>query len=311
MQFGHYDDTRREYVITTPATPLPWINYLGSEDFLGMISNTGGGYCFYRDAKLQRVLRYRYNAVPGDNGGRFYYIKESGKEPWNPGFLPTRTALDHYECRHGMGYTTFDSSKDGLRAQMTFFVPVGENCELHDLVLTNETKEVKSVHVWGCMEWCLWNASDDAQNYQRNLNIAESEVEDGVIYHKTEYRERRDHYAFYGVNVPTAGWDTDRNTFLGHMGEWRDPQLVREERSTQSKIVGWYPIGCQHLTIALAPGESTRATLDRHCRSRTGPRKRSLRHLPPYLSCLSGRKERDPRNGALCLFSDGHRPCLR
>ena len=260
MQFGYFDDSRREYVITTPATPLPWINYLGSEDFLGMISNTGGGYCFYRDAKLQRVLRYRYNAVPGDNGGRFYYIKESGKEAWNPGFLPTRTALDRYECRHGMGYTTFDSSKDGLRAQMTFFVPVGENCELHDLVLTNETDEVKSVHVWGCMEWCLWNASDDAQNYQRNLNIAESEVEDGVIYHKTEYRERRDHYAFYGVNVPAAGWDTDRNTFLGHMGEWRDPQLVREERSAQSKIVGWYPIGCQHLTIALAPGESTRAT---------------------------------------------------
>ena len=260
MQFGYFDDARREYVITTPATPLPWINYLGSEDFLGMISNTGGGYCFYRDAKLQRILRYRYNAVPGDNGGRFYYIKESGKDPWNPGFLPTRTPLDHYECRHGMGYTTFDSRRDGLRAQMTFFVPVGENCELHDLVLTNETEEVKSVHVWGCMEWCLWNASDDAQNYQRNLNIAESEVEDGVIYHKTEYRERRDHYAFYGVNVPTAGWDTDRNTFLGHMGEWRDPQLVREERSAQSKIVGWYPIGCQHLTIALAPGESTRAT---------------------------------------------------
>ena len=260
MQFGYFDDARREYVITTPATPLPWINYLGGEDFLGMISNTGGGYCFYRDAKLQRILRYRYNAVPGDNGGRFYYIKESGKDPWNPGFLPTRTPLDHYECRHGMGYTTFDSRRDGLRAQMTFFVPVGENCELHDLVLTNETEEVKSVHVWGCMEWCLWNASDDAQNYQRNLNIAESEVEDGVIYHKTEYRERRDHYAFYGVNVPTAGWDTDRNTFLGHMGEWRDPQLVREERSAQSKIVGWYPIGCQHLTIALAPGESTRAT---------------------------------------------------
>ena len=260
MKYGHFDDARREYVIHTPATPLPWINYLGSEDFLGMISNTGGGYCFYRDAKLQRILRYRYNAVPGDNGGRFYYIKEQGKDAWNPGFLPTKTQLDRYECRHGMGYTTFDSAKDGLNAKMTFFVPVGENCELHDLVLTNETEEVKVVHVWGCMEWCLWNASDDAQNYQRNLNIAESEVEDGIIYHKTEYRERRDHYAFYGVNVPAAGWDTDRNTFLGHMGDWREPQLVREERSAQSKIVGWYPIGCQHLTIALAPGESTRAT---------------------------------------------------
>ena len=259
MKFGYFDDARREYVITTPATPLPWINYLGSEDFLSMISNTAGGYCFYRDAKLQRILRYRYNAVPGDQGGRFYYIKEAGKKAWNPGFLPTKTELDHYECRHGMGYTTFDSARDGLRVKMTFFVPVGENCEIHDLVLTNETGESKTVHVYGVMEWCLWNAVDDSTNYQRNLNIAESEVDSGIIYHKTEYRERRDHYAFYGVNVPEVGWDTDRNTFLGHMGDWSDPQLVREERSASSKIVGWYPIGCHHLEITLAPGESYRA----------------------------------------------------
>jgi len=260
MKYGYFDDARREYVISTPATPLPWINYLGSEDFLGMISNTGGGYCFYRDAKLQRLLRYRYNAVPADEGARFYYIKESGKDAWNPGFLPTRTRLDRYECRHGMGYTVLDSTKDGLNAKITFFVPQGENCELHDLVLTNETADPKTVHIYGCMEWCLWNAVDDSQNYQRNLNIAESEVEDGVIYHKTEYRERRDHYAFYGVNRPTAGWDTDRNTFLGHMGQWADPQIVREERSAFSKITGWYPIGCHHLVIELAPGESQRAT---------------------------------------------------
>ncbi|MGI6280309.1 MAG: GH36-type glycosyl hydrolase domain-containing protein [Acutalibacteraceae bacterium] len=260
MKFGYFDDERREYVITTPATPLPWINYLGSQDFLGMISNTGGGYCFYRDAKLQRILRYRYNAVPADNGGRFYYIKEAGKKAWNPGFLPTKTELDIYECRHGMGYTIFNSSKDGLKAKMTFFVPVNENCELHDMVLTNETDKEKTVHVYGVMEWCLWNAVDDSQNYQRNLNIAESEVEPGIIYHKTEYRERRDHYAYYAVNRPTAGYDTDRNTFIGHMGDWADPQLVREERSASSHIVGWYPIGCHHLEITLKPGESYRAT---------------------------------------------------
>ena len=259
MKYGYFDDTRREYVITTPATPLPWINYLGSEDFLGMVSNTGAGYCFYRDAKLQRLLRYRYNAVPGDHGARFYYIKESGKEAWNPGFLPTKTALDSYECRHGMGYTTLESGKDGLRTKLTFFVPKGENCELHDLVLTNETKEEKTVHIYGCMEWCLWNAVDDANNYQRNLNIAESEVEERVIYHKTEYRERRDHYAFYSVNADTVGWDTDRNTFLGHMGDWSDPQLVHQERSASSLITGWYPIGCHHLMVTLAPGESWRA----------------------------------------------------
>ncbi len=260
MKFGYFDDASREYVINTPATPLPWINYLGNEDFLGMVSNTGGGYCFYRDAKLQRLLRYRYNAVPADEGGRFYYIKEKGKPAWNPGFLPTRTELDSYECRHGMGYTTISGSKDGLQAKLTYFVPQGENCELHDLVLTNTTDGEKSVLVYGCMEWCLWNAVDDSQNYQRNLNIAESEVEPGVIYHKTEYRERRDHYAFYGVNVPTAGFDTDRNTFLGHMGQWADPEQVRNESSASSQITGWYPIGCHRVEVTLAPGQSWRAS---------------------------------------------------
>jgi len=258
MRYGYFDDLRREYVITTPKTPLPWINYLGSEEFLGMISNTLGGYCFYRDAKLQRLLRYRYNAVPGDIGGRFYYIKEKGKPAWNPGFLPSKTALDEYECHHGMGYTIFDSAKDALRVQASFFVPLGENCEIHDLVLTNESSQVKEVKLYGCMEWCLWNAVDDSQNYQRNLNIAESEVEDGVIYHKTEYRERRDHYAYYGVNMPAQGYDTDRNTFLGHMGDWSDPEMVREEDSSESLITGWYPIACHRLDRTLKPGESAR-----------------------------------------------------
>ena len=260
MKFGYFDDARREYVINTPRTPLPWINYLGTEDFLGMISNTGGGYCFYRDAKLQRLLRYRYNAVPGDNGARLYYIKEAGKKAWNPGWLPCRTELDEYKCRHGMGYTVFESAKDGLGAKLCVFVPVGDNCEIHDLVLENTSKETKRVQVFGCMEFCLWNAVDDSNNYQRNLNIAECEVEDGVIYHKTEYRERRDHYAFYAVNRPSAGWDTDRNTFLGHMGEWSDPQLVREERSASSLRTGWYPIGCHRLEVELAAGESYRAS---------------------------------------------------
>ena len=259
MKYGYFDDQKREYVITTPQTPLPWINYLGSEEFLGMISNTLGGYCFYRDAKLQRLLRYRYNAVPGDLGGRFYYIKEKGKPAWNPGYLPTKTPLDGYECHHGMGYTTFESSKDGLHVSATFFVPLGENCEIHDVALTNQSDKEKEVQLYGCMEWCLWNAVDDSQNYQRNLNIAESEVEPGVIYHKTEYRERRDHYAYYGVNAETQGFDADRNSFLGAMGDWSDPKMVREERSADSIRTGWYPIGCHRLDRVLEPGQSIRA----------------------------------------------------
>lgn len=260
MKFGHFDDRAREYVIDTPATPLPWINYLGSEEFFGLISNTMGGYCFYRDAKLQHLLRYRYNSIPGDVGGRFYYIKEAGKPAWNPGFLPTRTPLDSYQCRHGMGYTVFDSEKDGLEASVTCLVPLGENCELHDLILTNYSGETKRIKVYGCVEWCLWNAVDDAQNYQRNLNIAESEVEPGIIYHKTEYRERRDHYAYFGVNVPAQGFDTDRNTFLGHMGDWSDPEMVQVETSGSSQRVGWYPIACHRLDVSLEPNQSFRAS---------------------------------------------------
>ncbi len=267
MKFGHFDDQAREYVIHTPATSLPWINYLGSEAFFGLISNTVGGYCFYRDAKLQRLLRYRYNSVPGDVGGRFYYIKEADKPAWNPGFLPTRTPLDSYACRHSMGYTVFQSEKNGLEAAVTCFVPLGEACELHDLTLTNHSGGEKQVQVYGCVEWCLWNAVDDAQNYQRNLNIAESEVEPGVIYHKTEYRERRDHYAYFGVNVPAQGFDTDRNTFLGHMGDWADPEMVRAGTSGSSQRVGWYPIACHRLDVTLEPGQSFRAAFVVGCGS--------------------------------------------
>ena len=258
MRYGYFDDESREYVITTPFTPLPWVNYLGSESFFGMVSNTGGGYAFYRDARLMRLLRYRYNAVPADLGGRFYYIKERGKAAWNPCYLPTKTPLDRYECRHGLGYTVFLSEKDGLAAELKLFVPLGETCELHDLTIRNDSAEEKRVQIYGCMEWCLYNAVDDAQNYQRNLNIGECEVEPSVLYHVTEYRERRNHYAYYGVTARTDGYDTDRNAFLGHMGSWDRPKAVAEETSFSSRVTGWYPIACHRLDILLKPGEACR-----------------------------------------------------
>lgn len=110
MKFGYFDDANREYVITTPKTPLPWINYLGCNDFFSLISNTSGGYSFYKDAKLLRLTRYRYNDVPGDVNGKYFYIKD-GDTVWNPGWQPTKTELDSYECRHGIGYSRFISSK--------------------------------------------------------------------------------------------------------------------------------------------------------------------------------------------------------
>ena len=255
MKFGYFDDAVREYVITTPATPLPWINYLGSDAFFSMISNTGGGYCFYRDAKLRRLIRYRYNQASGDLGGRFYYIRDDDSV-WSPTYLPVGEELDSYKCRHGMGYTVFESEKEGLAAELTLTVPRGERCEVHLLKLENRTDAAKKVQLYGAVEWCLWNAVDDASNFQRNLNIGEVEILPSVIYHKTEYRERRNHYAYYSVNVPTNGFDTQRETFLGRFGTWSLPQQVRSGASASSEAHGWSPVAVHRIDLTLAPGET-------------------------------------------------------
>ena len=228
MKFGHFDDKAREYVIETPRTPYPWINYLGCEKFFGIISNTAGGYCFYRDARLRRITRYRYNNMPVDNGGRYFYINDNGTV-WNPGWKPVKTELDEYTCRHGMGYTVITGKKNGLKASQLSFVPMGFDAEVHQITLTNESDAAKDVILTSFVEFCLWNAQDDMLNFQRNFSTGEVEVEDGVVYHKTEYRERRNHYSFYAVNTPIDGFDTDMETFLGMYNgfENQDGQLRR------------------------------------------------------------------------------------
>jgi len=255
MKFGYFDDAAREYVITTPETPLPWINYLGSDAFFSLISNTGGGYCFYRDAKLRRLIRYRYNQASGDLGGRFVYIND-GSAVWSPSFLPAGDPLDSYKCRHGMGYTVFEAEKNDVRAVETLLVPKGERCEVWKITLTNLGDAVKSLKLYGCVEFCLWNAVDDSTNFQRNLNIGEVEILPSVIYHKTEYRERRNHYAFFAVNAPTDGYDTQRETFLGRFGTWQNPKLVLEGASANSEAHGWSPIAAHRVDVTLGPGES-------------------------------------------------------
>ncbi len=254
--FGHFDDASREYVITRPDTPWPWINYMGTEDFFSLISNTAGGYCFCRDAKFRRILRYRYNGVPMDAGGRYYYIKD-GDTVWNPGWKPCKTALDFYECRHGMGYTKIVGQKNGLKAEVTFFVPIGHRCEVHKVKITNTGSSKKQFKLYSFAEWCLWNASTDMENFQRNLSTGEVEIEGSVIYHKTEYRERRDHYAFYGVNRPFDGYDTDRETFIGMYNGFEAPQQVLAGTSGNTRAHGWSPIASHRFDLELGAGEST------------------------------------------------------
>ena len=255
MKFGFFDDANREYVITTPKTPLPWINYLGCNEFFTLISNTCGGYTFYKDAKLLRLTRYRYNDVPMDINGKYFYIKD-GSCVWNPGWKPTQTELDSYECRHGIGYSRFTGSKNELEASVLTFVPMDDNCEISQIRLTNKSSENKEISLFSYVEWCLWNADDDSRNFQRNLSTGEVEVVGSTIYHKTEYRERRNHYAVYSVNAPVDGFDTSRDAFLGAYRGAMNPEAVENGKCTDSIASGWSPIASHQINMTIAPGET-------------------------------------------------------
>jgi len=257
VKYGHFDDLKREYVITRPDTPLPWINYLGCQAYFGIISNTAGGYSFYRDARLRRLTRYRYNNVPADFGGRYIYLRddESAKF-WSPSWQPTRHELEDYSCRHGMGYSVIGSTANGIEAHTRYFVPLDETLEIWQLTVTNRRTTPAHISTFASIEFCLWDAQDDATNFQRNFNTGEVEVEDGVIYHKTEYRERRNHFAYFAASEPTVGFDTQREAFLGAYRGWDRPAAVEAGQLTNSVAHGWSPIGAHQIKLDLAPGES-------------------------------------------------------
>jgi cellobiose phosphorylase len=255
MKFGYFDDKNREYVITNPKTPYPWINYLGNEDFFSLISNTAGGYSFYKDAKFRRITRYRYNNVPTDDGGRYFYIKD-GDSVWSPGWKPMKTPLDKYECRHGMNYTTIEGEKNGLNVKTLFFVPLKTWAEVQKVSLENNSEKTKKIKFFSFVEWALWNAATDMENFQRNFSTGEVEIDGSVLYHKTEYKERRNHYAYYSVNTPINGYDTDRESFFGLYNGFNEPEAVLEGKPRMSEAHGWSPVASHYIEVELKPGES-------------------------------------------------------
>ena len=257
MKYGMFDDAKREYVITRPDTPLPWINYLGCEEYFGLISNTAGGYSFYRDARLRRLTRYRYNNSPFDVGGRYIYLRDrKDGSAWSPSWQPIQRELENYTCRHGMGYTTIASTYHGIHAQTRYFVPLGETLEIWQFSVTNQRAEAVELDAFASIEFCLWDAMDDSSNFQRNFNIGQVEIEEDVIYHKTEYRERRDHFAYFASSLKPAGFDTQRDTFLGAYRGWDRPAAVERGQCFNSIAHGWAPVGVQQVALSLQPGET-------------------------------------------------------
>ncbi|MBQ3963497.1 MAG: hypothetical protein II678_08125 [Erysipelotrichaceae bacterium] len=255
MQYGHFDDKSREYVITNYETPLPWINYLGSDSFFTLLSNTAGGYAFYKDARLRRITRYRYNNLPLDQDGFHIYIKDKNTI-WNPGWQPTKTKLDHYECHHGLGYTTIIGRKNKVEVKQELYVPKDDNILLMRVTVDNKDKVKKELDLFSFIEFCLWDAQDDTTNFQRNYSTGEVEVVGSTIYHKTEYRERRNHYAAFHANKKVTSFDTSRDAFMGVYGSPAAPNAVKNGKCSDSIAHGWQPVGAHHFHLELEAGES-------------------------------------------------------
>jgi cellobiose phosphorylase len=254
MRYGYFDKKNKEYVITRPDTPTPWINYIGSGNYGGIISNTGGGYSFHKDPQNRRVTRYRYNSIPMDRPGRYIYIrnKENG-EYWNPGYQPVQRKLDSYSCRHGMGYTTLTGEYNGIIGEVTYFVPDDKNFEIWHLKLSNMRSVAKKLQIFAYSEFCFWDAILDQQNVDWAQQINQGRYEDGII---TYYPHHiNDNAAFFATGETVSSFDTNLETFIGRYRSESNPAAVEQGGCNNSISHRMNGVGAFCIDVELKPNE--------------------------------------------------------
>jgi cellobiose phosphorylase len=263
-RYGYFDEETGEYVITRPDTPTPWINYLGEGRYGGIISNTAGGYSFDRDPKNRRITRYRYNAIPIDQPGRYIYLRdqESGAT-WSPTWQPIpERNLEAYECRHGPGYTRINSRYLGIWAEMLYFVPLSQSsdsqenreaaCELWVLHLRNNSRRPRWLRSFSYVEFSMWNAEADLNNLDWGQHVLHSRIEEGIIYMNTTFRQTT---TFFGSSLQPIGFDTDREAFIGNYRNLSNPLVVENGRPNNSQAARGNNVGVLCHEIRLDPGE--------------------------------------------------------
>ena len=184
--------------------------------------------------------------------------------------MPVKKPIDYFECRHGLGYSRLESRCREIASTLLAFVPLGFNCEVLQVSLENRSRIPRQLQLFSYVEFCLWNALDDMTNFQRNLSTGEVEVEGSTVFHVTEYRERRNHFAFFHVNHPISGFDTDRESFLGPYNGLHEPAVVVDGRPRNSIASGWAPIASQCLQIHAAAGRTQRDYISARLRRERG-----------------------------------------
>ena len=271
MQFGYFDDINKEYVITRPDTPRSWSNYLGSTEYGAIITNNAGGYSFYKSAAQGRFTRLRFNAVPLDQPGRYLYLRDHDNgDYWSASWQPVGKPLDEYksECRHGSAYTIISSEYAGIRAETTYFVPLGRNFECWRVRLTNLSGRPRRLSAFTYVEYVgNWSAYDDLINLQYTQHIVRMAVEGGIIDHGTnvnlplmpdnfEQKDQGRHTFLALVGSEVSGYDTDRTAFLGTYGSYANPAVVERGECSNSLAAGDNGCGVLESRIRLEPGET-------------------------------------------------------
>ncbi|MEK7375617.1 MAG: glycosyl transferase, partial [Candidatus Margulisiibacteriota bacterium] len=161
-----------------------------------------------------------------------------------------------YECRHGLGYTIITASYKGIQTKTTYFVPLGQTCEIWMMEIKNQGLQERSLGIFSFVEFCLWDALNDMTDYQYNLNIGETEVEGSIIYNLSRYRVEKSYFAYFSAGMPLAGYDTQREDFLGRYGDLSAPRAVVENKSNGSIASGWAPVGSHNIQMSLKSGET-------------------------------------------------------
>ncbi len=271
MQYGFFDDVNKEYVIDRPDTPRSWSNYLGSTEYGAIITNNAGGYSFYKSAAQGRFTRLRFNVIPMDQPGRYFYIHDKdSKDFWSTSWQPVGKSLKEFksECRHGSAYTKINSEYSGIKTESLYFVPLGKTFECWLLKVTNNDKEKRRLSVFTYVEYTNnWNLSQDMNNLQYSQYILKMDVVDNIIDHGTNVfmphmpenfqddgQGRHTFLAIAGADV--VGYDTDREVFLGPYRTYANPLSVEVGKCKNSLAVGDNGCGTLQVDIDLEAGEA-------------------------------------------------------
>lgn len=305
--YGHFSKDGKEFIITRPDTPAPWVNYISNGRYTGLITNAGGGYSYWVDPRDSRITRWRYNSLPCDRPGRYVYVRELDGDYWSLSWQPTPKDLDFYECRHGMGYTTITTERRGLRGEITYFVPPDDDLEIWIVKLSNKTYDDRRLGIFSYVELCLGHALVDLINQpnDQHFNIVNFVREDRTLYATKNYwvtqrkvsveqpNQAWDKYVFFTTGLPIIGWDGSKDSFVGRWRSESNPEGVERGMLGDTNITAGDACAALQSEIVLGPEEEVEFVVLMGVTEVEGYREKALQIVKKYVGVPTARRELD------------------